>query len=150
MIVAKFGGTSVTDSEAIGRLIDIVRGRIVDQPVVVVSALAGVTDRLLSLAAEAETEESGTLDQALRALLDRHVQIAHSLPGADGALDSILADGETLRLELKGLRDRSPTPAQLDAIAARGELWSSRLVAGALGGCRHQCHLDRHPTDHGD
>src|SRR5215208_2939872 len=90
MIVAKFGGTSVADAEAIGRLIDIVRRRIVDQPVVVVSALARVTDRLLSLAAEAEIEEPGTLDQALSALLD--------------------------------------------AIAGRGELWSSRLVAGALSG----------------
>ncbi|MFL5448319.1 MAG: lysine-sensitive aspartokinase 3 [Gemmatimonadales bacterium] len=134
MIVAKFGGTSVADSEAIGRLIHIVRSRIPERPVIVVSALAGVTDGLLSLAAQAETEEPGTLDQALRALLDRHVQIAHSLPGAEAALDSMLADGEALRLELKGLGDRRPSPAQLDAIAGRGELWSSRLVAGALSG----------------
>ena len=134
MIIAKFGGTSVADSEAIGRMIDIVRSRIPERPVIVVSALAGVTDGLLSLAAQAETEEPATLDQALRALLDRHVQIAHSLPGAEAALDSILADGEALRLELKDLRDRRPSPAQLDAIAGRGELWSSRLVAGALSG----------------
>ncbi|MFL5531539.1 MAG: lysine-sensitive aspartokinase 3, partial [Gemmatimonadales bacterium] len=55
MIVAKFGGTSVADSEAIGRLIHIVRSRIPERPVIVVSALAGVTDGLLSLAAQAET-----------------------------------------------------------------------------------------------
>ena len=134
MIIAKFGGTSVADSDAIARMIDIVRSRIPERPVIVVSALAGVTDGLLSLAAQAETEEPGTLDQALRALLDRHVQIAQSLPGAEAALDSILADGEALRLELKDLRDRRPSPAQLDAIAGRGELWSSRLVAGALSG----------------
>jgi aspartate kinase len=134
MIIAKFGGTSVADSEAIARMIDIVRSRIPERPVIVVSALAGVTDGLLSLAAQAETEEPGTLDRALSALLDRHAQIAHSLPGAEAALDSILADGEALRLELKDLRDRRPSPAQLDAIAGRGELWSSRLVAGALSG----------------
>src|SRR6476469_7016195 len=115
-------------------MIDIVRSRIPECPVIVVSALAGVTDGLLSLAAQAETEEPGTLDQALRALLDRHAQIAHSLPGAEAALDSILADGEALRLELNDLRDRRPSPAQLDAIAGRGALWSSRLVAGALSG----------------
>jgi aspartate kinase len=134
MIVAKFGGTSVADAEAIARLIQIVRSRIPERPVVVVSALAGVTDSLLSLAAQADTEEPGTLDQALHALLDRHVEIAHSLAGAEAALDSILADGEALRLELKNLRDRRASPAQLDAIAGRGELWSSRLVAGALSG----------------
>ena len=134
MIIAKFGGTSVADSEAVARLIDIVRSRIPERPVIVVSALAGVTDGLLSLAAQAETEEPAMLDQALRSLLDRHRQIAHALPGAEAALDSIEADGEALRLELNHLRDRRPTPAQLDAIAGRGELWSSRLVAGALSG----------------
>src|SRR4051794_27900196 len=134
MIIAKFGGTSVADSEAIARLIDIVRSRVPERPVIVVSALAGVTDGLLSLAADAETGEPATLDQALRALLEPHVRIAHSLPGAETALDSILADGEALRSELKGLRDRRPSPAQLDSIAGRGELWSSRLVAGALSG----------------
>src|SRR3990172_5035892 len=50
MIVAKFGGTSVADAEAIGRLIEIVRSRAGCQPVVVVSALARVTDGLLALA----------------------------------------------------------------------------------------------------
>ena len=40
MIVAKFGGTSVADAAAIGRLIGIVRSRAAEQPVVVVSALA--------------------------------------------------------------------------------------------------------------
>ena len=50
MIVAKFGGTSVADAEAIARLIGIVRSRLADRPVVVVSALAKVTDALLALA----------------------------------------------------------------------------------------------------
>ena len=44
MIVAKFGGTSVADAAAIGRSIEIVRSRSGDQPIVVVSALARVTD----------------------------------------------------------------------------------------------------------
>ena len=47
MIVAKFGGTSVADAAAIGRLIGIVRSRTPDQPVVVVSALARVTDEVV-------------------------------------------------------------------------------------------------------
>ena len=41
MIVAKFGGTLVADAAAVGRLIDIVRRRISERPLIVVSALAG-------------------------------------------------------------------------------------------------------------
>jgi aspartate kinase len=134
MIVAKFGGTSVADTAAITRLIGIVRARVSEQPVIVVSALAGVTDALLDLAAKAEYEDEGFLNRTLDRLLDRHEQIAHGLAGAETALESIQADGEALRHELKALRERKATPAQLDAIAGRGELWSSRLVAGALAG----------------
>jgi aspartate kinase len=47
MVVQKFGGTSVADPDAIGRLIEIVRrARVRDGrgPAVVVSAMSGVTD----------------------------------------------------------------------------------------------------------
>ena len=39
MIVMKFGGTSVEDAAAIDRAAKIVRGRLAEDPVVVVSAL---------------------------------------------------------------------------------------------------------------
>src|SRR3954454_23501040 len=56
MVVQKFGGTSVADPQAIRRLIDIAR-RARDRdgrgPVVVVSAMSGVTDALLQIAASA-------------------------------------------------------------------------------------------------
>jgi aspartate kinase len=53
VIVAKFGGTSVGDAAAIERTAAIVRGRLSRQPVVVVSALAGTTNALLEIAAQA-------------------------------------------------------------------------------------------------
>ena len=53
MIVMKFGGTSVEDSAAIDRAADIVRGRLEERPVVVVSAMAGVTDSLLAMSSAA-------------------------------------------------------------------------------------------------
>jgi aspartate kinase len=49
MFVMKFGGTSVEDAQAISRLVNIVRGRLWQQPVIVSSAMAGVTDQLLAL-----------------------------------------------------------------------------------------------------
>ena len=51
MLVMKFGGTSVACAESIGRVTRIVRKRLQLQPVVVVSALAGVTDALQAMGA---------------------------------------------------------------------------------------------------
>jgi aspartokinase len=48
MIVMKFGGTSVEDAPAIERVAAIVRSRAAEDPVVVVSAMARVTDQLLA------------------------------------------------------------------------------------------------------
>ena len=46
--VLKFGGTSVHDEGALERLAGIVRSQLADHPVVVVSAMRGVTDALLT------------------------------------------------------------------------------------------------------
>ena len=55
LVVMKFGGTSVEDAAAIGRTAAIVAGRVAQgkRPVVVVSAMAKVTDQLLRAAAAA-------------------------------------------------------------------------------------------------
>ena len=57
MIVMKFGGTSVEDAKAIDRVVSIVQGRIEQKPVVVVSAMAKVTDTLLTMAKAAGAGE---------------------------------------------------------------------------------------------
>ena len=49
----KFGGTSVAGNEAISRTIDIIGSKIEKQPVVVVSAMSGVTDLLYLIADKA-------------------------------------------------------------------------------------------------
>jgi aspartate kinase len=134
MIVCKFGGTSVADAPAMTRLIDIVRARIQERPVIVVSALARITDTLLNLARRAGMADEAELDAGVAALRERHEQVARGLPGTTAALDAISHDAAALRQELGCVRRRTATPAELDAVAGRGELWSSRLVAAALAG----------------
>ena len=134
MIVCKFGGTSVAEADAIERLIEIIRRRLDCQPVVVVSALAGVTDSLLTLAQQAGTAESAALDGAVANLVERHAQVARAVPGCTAALESIVADAAELRRELASVQERGLFPAEFDIIASRGELWSSRIVAAALCG----------------
>jgi aspartate kinase len=134
MIVAKFGGTSVGDASAIGRLIEIVRSRREDRPLVVVSAVAGVTDGLLSLERPVHAGDAAALDAALARLLTRHQDAAHGLPGTGAALSTIAEDAAALRAELLAGLGRRLRAQELDAVAGRGELWSSRLVAAALEG----------------
>ena len=139
MVVQKFGGTSVADSAAIRRLIEIVRAaRTRDKrgPAVVVSAMSGVTDVLLSLAASAG---SSLLDEALagtRHIRDRHAKASRDLvagPALDGLLAQIDAEIEALADIARALAVlREVSPRTLDVVAAIGELLSSRIVAAAL------------------
>jgi len=137
-VVMKFGGSSVVDATAIGRVMRIVtaerdRGSV---PVVVVSALGGVTDRLLGLADAARLGHAAEVDAGVSQLLQRHLTEAEAL-GATAQDASLAPALETqfahLRSLLQAVEDcRAAEPRQLDAIAAAGELLSSRLVAAAM------------------
>ena len=139
MVVQKFGGTSVADPEAIQRLIQIVqtaRSRDGRGPAVVVSAMSGVTDALLGIAAAAG---GGRLEDALTRvdqLRERHVAAARTLAPtqAKGVLgqqiDAQFDDLTALVRALAVLREVSPRT--LDVVAAAGELLSSRIVAAAV------------------
>jgi len=133
MIVCKFGGTSVQDAAAIRRLIAIIRSRLPERPALVVSALARTTDGLFQLAKLVELGGSGYRDH-LDAMIARHAETAAELDGAEAALDAIREEAEALERELDGAAGRRLNPRELDAVTARGELWSSRLITAALEG----------------
>lgn len=132
MIVTKFGGTSVADPAAITRLVEIIRRCRSEKPLVVVSAMAGVTDALLALARAAESDDDSSIEGGISALLARHEQAAGAFPGSAGALESIIAEADDLRLWLGAIQGRAATARELDAVAGLGELWSSRIVTAAL------------------
>jgi len=136
----KFGGTSVADPDAIKRLIEIVRARAQSRPapVVVVSALARVTDALVHVTRLAEEGESRRAGDELRALVDRHVAVAAAVTTERRA--AVTAEVRCEFDELIGLVHalavlREVSPRSLDAVLAVGELVSSRIVAAALADC---------------
>lgn len=137
MIVVKFGGTSVGDAEAIGRAAEIVRGRLAGRPLVVVSAMSGVTNALLAVAEQAA---KGHLVGALRAvesLRERHLAAAAQLvpdrvAEAEAAAELSSAFDELARLAEALSVFGYLTPRTLDAIAAQGELLSAPLVVAAF------------------
>ena len=137
MIVLKFGGTSVADAAAIERLVEIVRGRMHASPVVVVSALAGTTNALLAVAEQAAKGHLIGASGGVRALRDRHLQTADQLLGDSAAATDVASEVSTYFDELARLAEAISvfgyvTPRTLDAIAAFGELCSSRIVAAAM------------------
>ncbi len=136
-VVMKFGGSSVVDAPAIDRVSGIVarereRGA---APVVVVSALGGVTDALLALVEAARKGDSAAVDEGFEALSRRHVVEATRLGATKDAalLAAIDRQFYDLRTALKAIarRRRVDLPAS-DVAAATGELVSSRIVAAAL------------------
>ncbi len=136
MIVVKFGGTSVGDADAIARAADIVRGRVVARPLVVVSAMAGVTNALLALAEQAARGHLVGALSGVSTLRERHLAAVAALaPGDDG--HEVAADVSASFDELARLAEALSvfgylTPRTLDAIAAQGELLSAPIVAAAL------------------
>ena len=68
MIVMKFGGTSVGSREAVERTVGIVRGRLQERPVVVVSAMSKVTDMLYAISDALEAGDKDAADLALAEL----------------------------------------------------------------------------------
>ena len=72
MIVMKFGGTSVAEAERIVRVADIVRDRLERKPVVVVSALGGVTDLLVQAIEASRVGDRERLEPTLADLERRH------------------------------------------------------------------------------
>jgi len=81
MIVMKFGGTSVQDAKAIERAAAIVQERLPQKPVVVVSAMAKVTDQLLAMARAAGNCDRKNALKLCRALQERHYDTAGELLG---------------------------------------------------------------------
>lgn len=132
MIVCKFGGTSVGDAPAIRRLVEIVRQRSDRQPLVVVSALAGVTDGLLGLVPQAVRDDPAEVAGRMEALEARHRSIADEQPGLGRAMEGIAVLFRSLQLMLAATRGRALTPAEVDVLLSQGETFSSDLVVAAL------------------
>ena len=136
-VVVKFGGTSVADASAIERVAAIVlKTRESGDVVVVVSAMARVTDALIEACDVAQRGDAAAANRIIDALEERHLQVVDQLGIRDAAGELCGA----LRTEFRALRSvldsiavlRELTPRASDRVTAAGELLSSRTVSAAL------------------
>jgi bifunctional aspartokinase / homoserine dehydrogenase 1 len=139
LVVYKFGGAALADAESVRHAVSLVARRTPGTTVVVVSAIAGVTDALLALAQAAPSAGVERLRPDIERLEAKHVRVAEAAladaPAHERAdVVAAIRDAfdELARIvaavwELGELRTRD-----VDRIVARGERLSARVLAAAL------------------
>lgn len=133
----KFGGTSVGSAERIRVAARIAAEEKQKRPVlVVVSAMARVTDLLLETLRRAEAGDTAGMEANLQKLQDRHVETCHQLLPADKQ-EAVLAGirsltGEFQRIASGILMLGERPPRSVDEALAVGERLSALLMAAYL------------------
>ncbi len=142
IVVMKFGGTSVEDAAAMKRTASIVAGRRnrALKPVVVVSAMAKVTDQLIAAATAAGCDNRAAAIAIASTLRERHLDTAAQLVGGPGLEElhtRLNTECDALEDLLRGIAAVGELTARSsDLVLSFGERMSSRMVAAlfhALG-----------------
>jgi len=135
-IVMKFGGTSVADAAAFENVARIVASEHKAAPVVVVSAMSGVTDSLLNATSIAATGDAQRAFASLQNIFKRHDAAAHELlsdPQRKEFLKDLRSAADQIS-ELLRLFAQKPSERKVlqDAVVSFGEILSSTLLAAVL------------------
>jgi aspartokinase/homoserine dehydrogenase 1 len=133
--IMKFGGTSVGNADSIRKVVEIIRAALGnDDIVVVVSAMAGVTNRLVEAASHAEAGNRDAASSIFAELRKQHEHTLRALLEAPEELQTkmreLLQGGDRLCEEANRLRQLSPRVS--DAISSLGERLSAPIIAATL------------------
>src|SRR2546430_875601 len=138
VIVIKFGGTSVGDAERVANAIDIVAERRDLNPIVVVSALSGVTNDLVASTEAACAGDQARVDEIIDRVRQRHEDVAMRLVQQkfdffEAFLKKLHRQIEEIHTILRGIALlREITPRAKDKVMAIGEKLSSVLFAYSM------------------
>src|SRR6266571_2309284 len=135
--IHKFGGASLAHAAGVRHAAGIVLAHRPAPQVVVVSAMGGVTDALLDVAARAARGDASHVKSTARALRAKHADAARGLLAAGTRLDALLAVIDAAFAELEQLAGgvgivRDLTARTTDYLVAWGERLSAQLFAEAL------------------
>ncbi len=126
MIVMKFGGSSVKDAEMIKTVTSIVKDRLDKKPIIVLSAIKGVTDNLIKALAESMNSQYNAYEE----IVAKHKEILSDLGLDAGAVDEEL---EELKKALEvNSKVRQNDAKILDYISFFGERMSTKVFAAHL------------------
>ncbi len=134
--IMKFGGTSVEDASAFRNVAAVVKTAVPLRPVVVVSAIGGFTNALLTSVQKAIGGDARAATRSLDPDLKRHVAIARELlnPESCAAFELTVAVTRREIRQLHKIIALHPVthPPLQDEIVAYGEQLSAQLLAAVL------------------
>ncbi len=139
MKVLKFGGSSVGSVTGLHNIKKIAESS--DQPlIIVVSALGGITDKLIALGKRAATGDIAYIGD-LDAIIRRHLDLVKT-EIAEEKQAALMTDLESLFHDLRSILHgvcliQDLTQKTADAIVAFGERLSSLIVATFIDGAKH-------------
>jgi bifunctional aspartokinase / homoserine dehydrogenase 1 len=138
LVVMKFGGTSVGDASCIARAAQIAASAARETDVVVVvSAMSGVTNRLIEAATLSESGDSQKPAELLEAIRKQHEVAVGALISDPSICHGLTSRVNAILNEAKRLCEgtallRELTPRTLDMISSFGERLSAPMVAAAI------------------
>ncbi len=137
MITMKFGGTSVGDIQRLQDVATIVHSYLSQRPVVVASAMAGVTNTLLDTAYLAVQRDTEHVKKNIDVLKEKHLNVANTLLKHAGRHKDLIHRHSLLIDELSNLYRgvsllKELSVRSLDAIASFGEILSCLQLAAIL------------------
>jgi aspartokinase/homoserine dehydrogenase 1 len=135
--VHKFGGAALADAGSIRRVVELIQSATSGRRVIVVSALAGVTDQLLRASHEVAMGNIADAMRRVRELRFRHDELVSQLLGygthfneVSCAISGSFDELESLIVKLGNAHDSRPDISE--TIVARGEQHAALIVRAAL------------------
>jgi aspartate kinase len=125
MIVMKFGGTSVGSAKRIKAVANIIKQNLNREPLVVVSAVGGVTDRLIE-AADKALNGSCNISE----IQEKHSKILSELNLSEDLVKNELKELNKLLNNISVVKE--VTTETLDHVTSFGERMSSKILAAYL------------------
>jgi aspartate kinase len=120
-VVLKFGGTSVGDADSIKRVVEIIDNHPAEIKLVVVSAFAGITNKLYKAWASRLERDTDTFDSLIKSIKEQSFDICDSL-GLNNTKEkiekifSVLDDSTLIAEQLYGLGERISSTVIFDYI----------------------------------
>ncbi len=136
--VLKFGGTSMGSEPSIRNVVSIISDSARQSTlVVVVSAMSGVTDRLVDAIRAAENRESAAVAGAFRDLRAKHAAVAQALVNSDSLRNRFISEMISRfaiceELCCEAMLAGRMSPAARDFVLGSGECQSAPLLAVVL------------------
>src|SRR4029079_18562551 len=126
-IVVKFGGTSVSTKSNIARIVSIVSSKKKDNPIVVVSALSGVTDLLLSISRDKKVTK-----EAINRIREIHYALIKQYFPDKKLRDKLILEIDESISKIKKISTYKINKVSSDLLVANGEIMSSLIISEAL------------------